>query len=230
MPRERVELESAWLLAFRPYRETSALLEVLTAEHGRIGLVARGARGQRSRLRGLLQPFQPLLLSWLSAGDLGTLTGAEGNGVALQLTGERVFSGWYVNELVTSLVLRHDPQPELFGVYGETLRVLATADAHPGAALRAFEVALLQALGYGLPLADEYDPARRYTWDPEQGTQPCPDDEGFSGAALIALRDGHYDDAATRREVRKLLRDAIDRQLGGRELKSRRLLRAVRAR
>lgn len=226
MPRQRVLLEPAWLLAFRPYRESSALLEVLTAAHGRVGLVARGARGPRSRLRGVLQAFQPLLLSWLEAGDLGTLTGAENDGAAVPLGGEQVFAGWYVNELLTRLLLRHDAQPELYVAYGETLHALARPQAE--ASLRAFEATLLQALGYGLPLAEDYESTRRYVWDPEQGGRACGDEQGVSGAALIDLRDGRYVAPATRREVRHLLRQAIDRQLGGRELQSRRLLRAVR--
>lgn len=226
MPRERVTLEPAWLLARRPYRETSSLLEVLTPAYGRVGLVARGVRGQRSRRGGALQMFQPLLLSWSASGDLGALTGSEAGGRGWALGGEAVFAGWYLNELLLRLLARHDAQPMLYTVYTETLPQLAGAHAEP--ALRRFEVALLEALGYGLPLSDEFDADARYTWDPEQGAQRSDDGSGFSGAAFIALREGRYMESGTRGEVRALLRTAIDRQLGGRELESRRLLRAVR--
>lgn len=69
----RVLLQPAFILHRRPYRDSSLLLEALSMEHGRLGLVVRGAAGPRSRLRGLLQPFVPLLLSWSGAGDLVTL-------------------------------------------------------------------------------------------------------------------------------------------------------------
>ncbi|TDJ31914.1 MAG: DNA repair protein RecO, partial [Gammaproteobacteria bacterium] len=46
----RVSLEPGWVLHTRPYRETSMLVEAFTRGHGRIGLVARGARGAKSRL------------------------------------------------------------------------------------------------------------------------------------------------------------------------------------
>ncbi len=75
--RNHVILQPAYVLHSTPYRDTSVLLEVFTPDHGRIGLVARGVRSAKSRLRGVLQPFRPLLISWYSKGDLGTLTTAE---------------------------------------------------------------------------------------------------------------------------------------------------------
>ncbi|TAM09442.1 MAG: DNA repair protein RecO [Nevskiaceae bacterium] len=228
MPRERVTLEPAWLLARRPYRETSALLELLTAEHGRVGLVARGASGARSKLRGMLQMFQPLLVSWTASGDLGTLTGVESAGRGMELAGERVFFGWYVNELLLRLLERHAPQPEVHAAYGTVVAALAGEGAET--ALRRFEVTLLEALGYGLPLEGVFDPSARYRWDPEQGVQPGGGGREVSGAALLALRSGQFEAPDTRREVQALLRTAIDRRLDGRELKARRLLREMRQR
>src|SRR5690348_1618596 len=96
----RVQLEPAFLLSARAYRETSALLEVFTPAHGRLGIVARGTRGPKSKLRGLLQPFQPLLLTWSERGEMCTLSTAEAGGAPLGLAGEAVFSGWYLNELL----------------------------------------------------------------------------------------------------------------------------------
>ena len=84
----RIETQPAYLLHARPYRETSLLLDAFTRDHGRVGLVARGVRRERSRLpRGLLQPLQPLVLDWVAKGELGTLTGAEAAGMPLPLAG-----------------------------------------------------------------------------------------------------------------------------------------------
>ncbi len=149
--RTRIEFEPAYLLVQRPYRETSQLLEAFSAGHGRLGLVARGARGPRSRLRGLLQPFTPLLLSWTESGELGTLTGAESGGAAPTLLGERVFHGWYLNELlILKLLQRHDAHPRLYQDYVAALGELGGKQAE--AALRIFEKRLLIELGYALPL------------------------------------------------------------------------------
>ena len=48
--RRLVESEPAYILHAKPYRETSQLLDVFTRDHGRIGLVANGARRPKSRL------------------------------------------------------------------------------------------------------------------------------------------------------------------------------------
>ncbi len=226
--RQRIEFEPGWLLAQRPYRESSQLLEVLTREHGRVGLVARGARGPRARLRGVLQLFTPLLLSWSEAGELGSLIAAEAAGPAVPLAGERVFHGWYLNELLLKLTERHDPHPGLYRDYAVALAQL------PGdrgeAALRVFEKRLLAEMGYALPLPDELAPGR-YRFDLERGAYPAAaaDKDSYAAASLLALEREQLDTREALREARKLLRAALRQQLGGRELETPRLLRELRA-
>jgi DNA repair protein RecO (recombination protein O) len=208
------------------------LLEVLSANHGRVGLVARGARGPRSRLRGVLQPFAPLLLSWTEAGELGTLIAAESAGPAPVLEGERIFHGWYLNELLLKLTGRHDPHPQLYRDYATALQWLPGERGE--AALRIFEKRLLAESGYGLPLGGELEPRRRYRFDLEQGARPAADadrEAGHSlywGASLIALEQERLETREALLDARKLLRAALQRQLGGRELETPRLLRALR--
>ena len=227
MQRRRVELQPAYLLHARDFRDTSLLLEAFTPEFGRVGLVARGARGPRSKNRAHLQPLRPLLLSWTAAGELGTLTGVEARGVPAPLSGEPLFCAWYANELLMRLCAREDAHPVLFAAYVALLERLA-ADAEP--ALRAFERCLLEELGYGLRLPDDLDPDWHYRYDWEQGPLPAPagDGEAYAGASLIALRDDRLGDLASRRDARRLLRQALQRQLGGRPLETARLLRELR--
>ena len=125
-----VALQPSYVLHSRPYRDTSALLEVFTAEQGRISMVARGAR---RRTRGgsgsaLLQPFNPLLLSFSGRAELKNLGATESAGTPRQLRGQRLFSGLYLNELLVRLLHRHDPHPQLFAAYGATLDALAGSD------------------------------------------------------------------------------------------------------
>ena len=96
------ELEDAFILHARPYQETSQILEVLGAQHGRVGLVARGARRPKSsRWRSVLQPFLPLRLSWVGQGFALHAAGSGGSefchwrSMALSLMG-----AFYLNELV----------------------------------------------------------------------------------------------------------------------------------
>jgi DNA repair protein RecO (recombination protein O) len=233
MTRARIQLAPGHVLRTSPYRDTSLLVEAWTYEHGRIGLVARGTRGAKSKTRALLQPFQPLLISWNEQGDLGALTGVEADGFAITLSGEAIFSGWYLNELLIRLLQRHDPHPALYAEYVTALARLPTS-LEP--ALRIFEKHLLTELGYGLQLPDEIEADAAYHYDVEHGPLPADSDAPgtFSGASLIALRDENFaaDDASRRalNDARRLLRLNLKPLLGDRELEASRLLRALRAR
>ncbi|MDP9141482.1 MAG: DNA repair protein RecO [Pseudomonadota bacterium] len=224
---QAISLEPAYLLSLRPYRDSSQLLEVFGVTQGRIGLVARGARGPKSRLRGVLQPFAPLLLSWTQRGDLGSLTGAEAQSAPVALSGERIFFGWYLNELLLRLLQRHDPHPALYAIYATLLPELAGSETQAQSALRVFEKRLLEELGYGLMLPDAIEADRLYRYDPDYG--PLPAEKGIPGASLIALRDERLEGDIARQDARRLLRDALRRQLGDRELQTATLLRNMRA-
>ena len=225
-----MDLQPAYVLHARPYRETRLLLDAFTRDHGRIGLIARGVRGARGQAsRAALQPLQPLLLSWRGQGELWQLTTTEAAGTALALRGDALLSGFYLNELLLRLLPRHDPHEALFWRYAHCLNALAAGEP-AGWELRRFERDLLDALGYALELsvdADDgqpLDPAARYRFDPESG--PCRLPQGrsgagtVSGAALIALQGDAMPDAATLRELRRLMRGVLLHHLGGRELRS----------
>jgi DNA repair protein RecO (recombination protein O) len=232
----KIELEPAYILHSRPYRETSLLLEALTRDRGRAGLVARGARGQRSRWKNILQPFRPLLLSWSQRGELGTLTGADQVASPPAMRGEPLFCGLYVNELLMRLLQRADPHPEVFESYRLVMNGLA-AGADPQPLLRIFERELLQATGFGMQLEYEYgsDEAIQedawYVYHPENGPIRQPLDKGdrqdlVSGAALIALKSGQLGSQYLP-ELKRLMRRLISRQLGGRPLASQSLFSQV---
>ena len=223
----RAQFESAHVLSVRPYRETSALVEAFTRRHGRVGLVARGARSPRAKLRGVLQAFQPLLLSFTEGGELGTLTGAEADGAPVALRGEAVFSGWYLNELVLRLLPRRDPHPQLYAHYAEALPALAGDGA--AAALRVFEKRLLAELGYGLELPERVERDRWYAFDPDHGLRVAePGPSNYRGDSLQALADETLDTPESLRDARRLMGAALKPHLGGRELRTPELLRALR--
>lgn len=223
----RAQLEPAYVLSSRAYRDSSLLLEILSLRHGRCGLVARSARGPKSKTRALLQPLQPLLLSWSLTGELGTLSAAEAAGAPILLSGERVFYAWYLNELLLKLLQRHDPHPMLFERYAHALAQLPQPDAE--AALRFFEKNLLSELGYGLLLPQDLQADEHYKYDAERGPIAGGRHAELLGASLIALRDETPLDARALSDTRKLLRAQIERQLGGRALETPRLLRELRA-
>lgn len=231
------QLQPGYILHPRPYRDTSLLLEVFTRDHGRFGLVARGARAPKSRSRGLLQPFQPLLLSWSGRGELGTLGAVEPDGAAPRLSGAHLYSGFYLNELLLRLLQRNDPHPELFAAYAQALRGLQTEAQRP---LRLFEKQLLEALGYGLLLDHEADSGEpvcaeaEYVYALESGPRRCESAETrglkLSGRSLLSLAAEELADAQSLADSKRLLRAALDLYLGGRELKTREVFAAITGR
>lgn len=231
MSSARIELQPAWLLSQKPYRETSELLEVLTPRHGRVGLVARGLRGPRARQRGLVSPFRPLLLSWLEKGELGTVTAVESGGAEVHLLGERLFHGWYLNELLLKLLGRHDPHPALYGAYTDSLQALIGSALEAEAALRLFELRALEELGYGLPLSDAFDEAAHYRYLGDRGFVACAEGTrgALAGASLNALRLGRLDSRPVLDDARRLLRAALEPQVPHASLRTPQLLREMRS-
>jgi DNA repair protein RecO (recombination protein O) len=228
----RVQNEPAWLLHHRPFRDASRILDVLSRDHGRLSLVARGSRSGKSRLKGLLRPFLPLQLSWVARSDLGTLTGADVHGAPVMLAGDALMAGYYVNELLMHLMHRHDPQPEIFMVYARTVARLQAGIRVPER-LREFELELLRLLGYALDLDHDTEtegplrPEQSYEYRVDRGPVPVENRHGpmiFSGAELSAIQNRDFADAENLRSATRLLREVIAFHLGGRELKSRKVL------
>ena len=145
----RVDLQPAYVLHSRPYRDTSAIIELFTPEYGRLSAVPRGVRRQSRRRSSSArsQPFSPLLVSFSGRAELKTLVASESAGQPHVLAGNSLFSGLYMNELLVRLLHRHDPHPELFAFYAATLKDLS-AGAALEPVLREFELKLLDDLGY----------------------------------------------------------------------------------
>ncbi|MBX3679135.1 DNA repair protein RecO [Cognatazoarcus halotolerans] len=230
--RQRVELQPGFVLHTHPWRETSLIVELFSRDHGRMPMVAKGARRPASVLRGVLMSFQPLLVDWSGGGEVKTLVRAEWQGGLPLLGGRALLCGYYLNELLIRLLPREDPHQALFGHYGEALRALSSGgDAQR--VLRRFELALLQELGYGIDLsvdADSGEPVKAgesYVFIIERGVLRVEGDSGdlpvLSGRTLLALAAGDFSSAETLAQGKVLLRRLINHYLGGQPLQSRRV-------
>ena len=124
----RIQLAPAYILHHRPYRDTSRIFEVVSRDHGRLSLFARGVRGPKAKLASILQPFQMLLLSWTGRGEAAQLTGAESGQAAPAVPAASLMAAFYLNELLMKLTTRHDPLPVLFDTYHETLDSLRNGE------------------------------------------------------------------------------------------------------
>jgi DNA repair protein RecO (recombination protein O) len=234
MRQRRIQLTPGYILHHRPYRDTSRILEVVTRDHGRLCVFARGVRGPKAKLASLLQPFQLLLLSWSGRGEAAQLTGAESAQAALPVPPSCLMAAFYLNELLLKLTTRHDPLPMLFDAYHETLESL-----RHGAALeprlRVFEKRLLEAVGYGLDLSAEsqtgkrIEPGEYYYFRPEQGlvATVAEASDALAGHSLIGLANEHLEGARELEDSRRLLRAALAQCLEGRPLATRAVAKAV---
>lgn len=227
-----LSLYPAYVLHRRRYRDSSLLLDMFSEKEGRFSAIAKGVLGGRRATAGLLQPFIPLLVGWRGKGEVKSLAGIEPAGYTPPaLSGNALYCGFYVNELLSCLLQPHLPLPELFAFYGATLSRLASGEPYEPL-LRHFEVVLLDYLGVGLQLEQEADgitPIRhdkRYYYRIEQGAlSEAAGEETILGATLLALARQEWGDPVIQREARHLMRRVLAHYLGGRRLKSRELFR-----
>lgn len=225
--------QRAFVLHSRPYSETSLLLDFFTEGEGKIRLLAKGARRNRSPLRGCLQPFTPLLIRWGGKGEIKTLINADPVSLALPLTGTVLYSGLYLNELTARVLEFGTPYSALFFDYLSCLQILAASEHTPEFALRRFELALLSYLGYGvdfLHCAGSGEPVSdtmTYRYREEKGFigSLVVDQLSFTGKQLKALASREFPDADTLKAAKRFTRLALKPYLGGKPLKSRELFR-----
>ena len=234
----RVHQQPGYVLHTRPYRESSLLVEVLSRDYGRLSLLAKGARRLKSRVRGLVCPFQSLLLSWSGRGDLPILSAVEPDQIYSELTGDGRLCGFYINELLMYLLHRYDPHTGLFAHYQLVLDRLTQSLDHEWS-LRIFEKHLLRELGYALNLeydaktSKAIDPKSQYSYIPELGAikAGAGRQNGIvvNGSTLIALQREESADERTKNECKRLMRAMINQQLGQRVLHSRRIFDGCRS-
>ena len=202
--------QRAFVLHSRPWSETSLMLDVFTEESGRVRLVAKGARSKRS-----------------------TLKGAEAVSLALPLSGITLYSGLYINELLSRVLEYETRFSELFFDYLHCIQSLAGATGTPEPALRRFELALLGHLGYGVNFThcagsgEPVDDTMTYRYREEKGfiASVVIDNKTFTGRQLKALNAREFPDADTLRAAKRFTRMALKPYLGGKPLKSRELFR-----
>jgi DNA repair protein RecO (recombination protein O) len=228
----RVAGQPAFVLHSYPYKETSLIVDMFTRDFGRIGLVAKGAKRPHSKLRGVLQTFQPLQASWSGKSELRTMIDAEWVGGMLPLERTALLCGFYLNELLVKLLARDDAHPALFDHYVTTLNELAHGEPAP-IVLRKFERALLKETGVAADLTRctstraAVDPAREYVVDPERGPRPARAADTWpavAGKTLLDMEREDYADPVTQAQSKQLMRFLLAHQLGGAPLNTRQIL------
>lgn len=225
---EKRDNEPAFILHTYPYRETSLIVETLSRHHGRLAIVARGARRPMSSIKSRLLAFQPLELSWFGKGGLRTLHAAEWQGGDLRLQGRALMCGFYLNELLLKLLPPDDPHERLYDRYAETLAELSS-QADPEPILRRFELDLLSELGYAQTLTHlaagaKVESNQRYGYVFDQGVVAAESGLGYAGKTLLDMAEGDFTDPRTLAEGKLLMRALINHYLSDKPLLTRQLL------
>lgn len=226
------ELQPAYILHTRPYRDTSMLVDFFTPEFGRMTAVARGVRSRKTPKRNLLNPFTRLLISFQGKTDLKLLTHFEAEGAHFSLAAKHLFSGFYLNELLVRLLPELDSHPDIYALYEQSLQALnAQQDLEP--ILRHFEFQLLNELGYGIHFeADantgaELSALNNYCLDSALGFYQAEGDVPinfqFSGQHLLAIAARDFSQHDVKQTAKRISRILLKPLLGNKPLMSREL-------
>jgi len=225
-----IELQPAYILHTRPYRDTSMLVDFITPEFGRITAVARGVRSRKTPKRNLLNPFTRLLISYQGKSDLKLLTHFEAEGTHFSLVAKHLFSGFYLNELLVRLLPELDAHPHTFSLYEQSLQALtAQRDLEP--LLRHFELHLLAELGYGIDFASDSQSGESiamdlyYCLDTQSGFYLANSESNFQfpGRHIHAIAQREFSDAEVKHTAKRITRALLKPLLGNKPLTSREL-------
>jgi len=239
----RVHQQSAYVLLNRSYSETSWIVEVFTKDYGRMALMAKGARRIKSQLKGVLLPFQPILVSWTGKGEMPTLTAAEIqpsqlNLIEQELRGDQLVCGFYCNELTMYLLHRYDPHPRLFDRYHTTILGLYDPDSVANETclantIRAFEQIMIKEIGYEVNFEFEADgkspirPTAYYQFQVGQGfvASSAAARNAIEGRIVLALQSENieFSKDLDRSQRKLLMRNILSQTLGYKKINSREL-------
>jgi DNA repair protein RecO (recombination protein O) len=230
-----VELTPCFVLHSRSYLESSLILDIFSREYGRLHLIAKGAKREKSAFSGLLQPYQRLLMAWRGKSELMTLIDVEADIEPYELSDARMIAGFYLNELLVRLLHQHEPHSELFDFYDKAISDLSVTKGID-AVLRSFEKGLLESLGYGLVLDHDVEDGRAIEADkkyyylidsgPMKDTPPAGDYIEIAGNSLLALEQGRLENKSELEETKRLMRFILQSHLGTKPLASRALFKA----
>ena len=236
----RVHHQPAYILLNRPYSETSWIVEIFSRDYGRLSLMAKGARRLKSKLKGSLLPFQPVLLSWVGKGEMPTLTSAEVDQSEFdffvhELNGDALVCGFYCNELVVNLLHRHDPHPSLFEHYHHCIMTMnaSTESIVLSNTLREFEQVVMRETGYEVSFDYEADgrtpiePDGFYYFQSHKGFIRLGNDRhsrAISGRIILTLKQNvAHIKPQDLSQSKLLMRDILAQILGSKKIVSREL-------
>jgi len=222
-----IELTPAFLIHRRMYQGSSLLLDFFTHNYGKIRLVSRGARSNKTSI----QMFQCLNISYKGRSDLKNLTDWESNDQPRRLLGNDLVLVMYTNELLSRLLPEAEKHQKIFNGYWDFLRIInKQSETKKEYSLRLFENLLLEELGYGIEFNKDFkgnpiNSELEYQFEEHNGFVPTADGS-IPGKALLVVdgRGGNGCLSVNHLSIlKKLNRKRLRSILGEKPLKSREL-------
>ena len=217
-------IQEAFVIHSRPYKETSLIVTFLCRTAGKISAVAKGAKRKKSKFAGHLEPFQLLNIDFRGKSDLKTLYLAETTEPYKDfLVKESLYSAFYINELMNFLLLHSDESEQLFSLYKDCIKDLKTQD-NVEAILRDFELNILANLGYqidffnDLDSGEEINTEKNYKYSPQSGFRES--NEGYDGKIIIDIGNRNFSPEALKLS-KEINRKAIEYYFEELNIKSR---------
>ncbi len=218
--------QAAFLLHSRPYRENQVIVELLTENEGKVSAIGYVGKTQKSNKKGLLQPFLPLTVLLKGKANLKNLSRVEACQKSYALSGNFLYSGFYLNELLVRLLGEHISCQSLYLQYQNSIAALAKQEPIEQV-LRQFETVLLEELGMCFDFSPVFESDQsHFYYLPEQGfipalaklNSPRYQREHIQEIALQA-----FSSSDVLRSYKILMRQVINHLLAGQPLNSRKL-------
>ena len=226
----RVDLEPAYILHTRAYRETSLLVYALTADHGVVHLISRASKKKNGNM---IQPLIKCYLTWSGKGSLLSLNKIELEHSKYTRNFRSHVQCLYIHELLLRLVPEHSPAPELFDLYELTLEKMLKSP-NDESCLRLFELELLGIIGHPLQLDFDYqnnlavDAGRDYRYVPDAGPVLCTASsqhwDSIRGCTLLAMAAADFQ-TENLPAMKRFLRGLLEFYLRGKPVLTRQLFK-----
>lgn len=211
-----VNQTEAILLHSRSYSETSLICELFTRKHGRVSVIAKGARSKKNKFQNIAAPNILASVNYSGKSELKTLVSWE-EITHFSILGKNLKILLYLNELIFKLLEKENKQDRIFESLIDFYKVLVSGDAkNIEIALREFEYFLICELGYGFNLL--YDDngkkivrEKTYYFHPAQGfsEKPLNNFLKVSGIDIIDFTNGKITSSSARSKIRKIMQLAI---------------------
>ncbi len=221
-----------------PFQEMDLILKILTPELGVLSVLAKGAK--RSKNPAVFEPFQLIEVECFGKKELKKLRAIESiqeGSYGFRLKDQRLFSAFYLNELLTYLIpssFSLGLSSGVFSHYEEALTKLSNLQMPLEPILREFEMTLFKTLGLwpelskdhaGEPIHSELYYALQVEALPRAVVGVSKEEATargyFQGKVLLNIADHEWGDVVTLSAAKRLLRHWVSFYCEGKVFKSR---------